>query len=513
MSKYTLLTGATGLVGRYLVRDMLQAGNRLALVVRPSQERGVQERVESILQMWEAQLGRPLERPVCLQGDVSEEDMGLSERDRRWIAGNCDRVLHNAAVLTFHGVDRSREPWRTNVGGTRNVLQLCERLQIKDLHYVSTAYVCGVRTDTVLEDELDAGQDFRNDYEHSKFLAEKMVREADFLDQLTVYRPAVISGDSVTGYTNTYHGLYLYLRLISLIVPLMPVNEEGVHVANLRLNMRGVEPRNIVPVDWVSRVICRLLGTPSAHGRTYHLAPEEPVTPRKIIDFACRYYSTTDVEYCGDDPIPDDEMTDFERDVHAGMSMYESYVTTDPGFDTANLRRFAGDLPCPRIDDDTLLRYIRFCEQDRWGKKKPPKVRPPFQVGDHLARLSRGRRPIGEGAPRQTIGLDVLGPGGGQWSLTLSDGALAGFEPGLPIDERPLLRLTADEFARLTSREPAPPHFGRKLQLNGRSINGELAESLREALFLQSSPELLAVVSSDRHTANLHAEARASSSD
>jgi thioester reductase-like protein len=520
VSKYTLLTGATGLVGRYLVRDLTLAGNRLALVVRPSQKQRAVERVESILQMWEKQLGAPLTRPVCLEGDVSEEGLGLRQASRDWIAEHCDSVLHNAAVLTFHGADRTRDPWRTNVGGTRHVLEVCRQLQIKDLHYVSTAYVSGLREGTVMEDELDEGQGFRNDYEESKFLAEKLVRDADFLDKLTVYRPAVISGDSVTGYTNTYHGLYLYLRLISLIVPLMPKNEDGVRLANLRLNMKGTEPRNVVPVDWVSKVICRLFNTPEAHGSTYHLAPREPITARDVIDFACDYYNTTNVYYCGDDPIPEEEMTDFEKQVHAGMAMYESYVTTDPRFDTTNLKKYVADLSCPEIDREMLLRYLRFCEQDRWGKKKPPKVQSPLWVSDYLDRLRDGDKMsanvAGEQgarhdyAPPQIVGLDVLGPGGGQWQLTLRGGRLVDYEIGLPDAAQPRLQLTAEEFAALTTADTTPRKLGGQLQRNGRHVNGELAESIRNALFSKPSTDLL---KDARRNTPVRAEARASSHD
>jgi thioester reductase-like protein len=518
--KYTLLTGATGLVGRYLVRDLTLAGNRLALIVRPSQKQRAVERVESILQMWEKQLGAPLNRPVCLEGDVSEEGLGLSRASRDWIARHCDALLHNAAVLTFHGADRTREPWRTNVGGTRHVLEVCRRLRINDLHYVSTAYVCGLREGMVKENELDEGQGFRNDYEESKFLAEKLVRDADFLDKLTVYRPAVISGDSVTGYTNTYHGLYLYLRLISLIVPLMPTNEDGVRLANLRLNMKGTEPRNVVPVDWVSKAICRLFNTPEAHGSTYHLAPRDPITARDVIDFACDYYNTTNVYYCGDDPIPEDQMSDFEKQVHAGMSLYESYVATDPRFDTANLKKYAADLPCPEIDREMLLRYLRFCEQDRWGKKKAPKVQIPLWVSDYLDRLRGDARiPVRSGGDKQAtddhtrtqiVGLDVLGPGGGQWQLTLRGGRLVGYEIGLPDAAQPRLQLTAEEFAALTSAGTTPRKLGGQLQRNGQYVNGELADSIRHALF--SKPSIY-VFGDASHSMPMHVQAQTSSHD
>src|SRR5882672_8922564 len=114
VSKYTLLTGATGLVGRYLVRDLLLAGKRLAVIIRASRKENVIERMEGILQKWEADLGRALPRPVCLEGDVCEEGLGLSGDNKRWVAEHCDRVIHNAAILEFHGADRAGEPWRTN---------------------------------------------------------------------------------------------------------------------------------------------------------------------------------------------------------------------------------------------------------------------------------------------------------------------------------------------------------------------------------------------------------------
>ena len=199
---YTLITGATGLVGRYVVRDLLLNGHQLAVVVRPSKKSDPRKRMEEILQYWESQLGRPLPRPVVLAGDIAEPGFAMSDTDQEWVRENVDKIIHSAAILEFYGSDRKGEPWRTNLGGTRNMIALCRDLQIHDIHYVSTAYVAGLQSERAMEDNLDVGQSFRNDYEESKFLAEQEVRAIDFADHVTVYRPAVIAGDSVTGYTN-----------------------------------------------------------------------------------------------------------------------------------------------------------------------------------------------------------------------------------------------------------------------------------------------------------------------
>jgi thioester reductase-like protein len=201
--KRVLLTGATGLVGQYLVRDLLQAGTGLVVVIRPQGRESGRQRLARILAHWEGELGQPLARPVCLEGDLTREGLGLNEEARNWVAQNCGSVLHNAASLTFVGADRAGEPWLSNFTGTRNVLVFCKAAGLREFHDVSTAYVCGQRADLIREQELDCGQEFRNDYEHSKCEAEKLVRSAPFLDRVTVYRPAIIVGDSRTGYTVT----------------------------------------------------------------------------------------------------------------------------------------------------------------------------------------------------------------------------------------------------------------------------------------------------------------------
>ncbi len=374
MSKYTLLIGSTGLVGRYLIRDLLLAGHQLAVVVRSSKKQTYTQRVDEILQMWEEGMDHELPRPVCFEGDVAQQDLGLADDAQSWISENCDSVIHNAAVLTFHGSDRQGEPWRTNVQGTQYVLDLCDKLNIRQMHYVSTSYVSGIQDDVVLEDELPEGQVFRNDYEHSKYLAETMVKRSEFFESTTIYRPSVIAGDSQNGYTNTYHGLYMYLKLISVLVRNQKPDSNGVRHTPVNLRMTGDERRNVVPVDWVSAVICQLFGDPESHGRTYHLTPNTPITPREIVDAGYKYFNSHGVNFVGvDDRNNGDRVGRMDEDLHSNMTMYESYEVTDPEFDTTNLQQFAGNLPCPVIDEEMLHKFWKFGEEDRWGKRRRPK--------------------------------------------------------------------------------------------------------------------------------------------
>ena len=114
---HLLLTGATGLLGRYLMRDLMEKGIPLAVLVRPSRRKSPAIRIEAAMRVWEQQLGRKLPRPVVLEGDISLPDFGLSPEQIKWAAENCDGMLHNAASLSFVTTGRDAEPWKSNVGG------------------------------------------------------------------------------------------------------------------------------------------------------------------------------------------------------------------------------------------------------------------------------------------------------------------------------------------------------------------------------------------------------------
>lgn len=447
---YTLLTGATGLVGRYVVRDLLLNGHQLAVVVRPSKKHSPSERMEQVLQHWESELGRALPRPVVLSGNISDADFGLSASDKDWVTTNVDKIIHSAAILEFYGEDRNGEPWRTNLGGTRNMIELCRDCKIHDIHYVSTAYVAGLQTCRIMEDSLDAGQKFRNDYEESKFLAETEVRAIDFADHVTVYRPAVISGDSVTGYTNTYHGIYLYLRLMALMIPAQPADENGWRHSPIRLRMDGTERRNIIPVDWVSAVTVRLFETPEARGGTYHMAPDKPMSSGDMINWCSNYFKSTGAELCGRDFVPQETREEnedqwmFERLIVENMGTYEPYETTDNDYDMSQLKKFTADIVCPEIDETVIRRYIEFGTEDRWGKRKPTKAVVEFTANELLAQRQNSEAVEGE---LQEVGFDVLGPGGTQVTVEFNSSGIAKITNGLPLSEQtPVLRLSVDEL-------------------------------------------------------------------
>jgi thioester reductase-like protein len=459
------LTGATGFLGRYLLRELLAAGRPVLVLARDLPGHSAQERVDEITAFACETHGRSLPRPVVLCGDLALPDVGLDSIDRRLVAQRCRAIVHAAACVALRHADNG-EPWKTNVGGTQRLLEFCESAGIGEFHHVSTAFVCGNRPGPAREDGPSSQPGFHNDYERSKWEAERRVRSGERL-RATIYRPSVIVGDSLTGHTSSYHAFYRFLELGDRLA--QPVGAARRTLA-LRLPFRGDEPRNLVPVDWVARAIATVVQRPSWHGRTYHLTSPEPVLARSIKEIAEELLGIDGVMLAGAqkpaDPSPIEE-TFFEH-----LDEYWPYADGDPLFDRRNTEDALPDLPCPTIDRAFLTRLIRFGVADRWGRASRNRVKRRGRLDcasyverffpEAVARSSLAKLPIDV-----NFGLDVHD--GGQWQVRLRAGQPVEVRRGSVAGAAIVYRTDGATFdaivrGRLTPQEA---FFERRIQISG----------------------------------------------
>jgi thioester reductase-like protein len=444
---YVLLTGVTGLVGRYLVRDLLQTNVRLAVLVRPSRRQTARQRMETLLAEWEEELGHALPRPVVLEGDISEPDLGLDPAALRWISEHCDSIIHNAASLQFVATSKESEPWRSNVQGVQHVLDVCQQAGIRQFHHVSTAYVCGLREGLILESELDVGQTLSNDYEQSKVEAEKLVRSAPFIDSLTVYRPAIITGDSQTGYTTTYHGFYAPVQLSWTFARNYELNETGLRPGRFRFPLAGYETKNLVPVEWVSAVMAHIFTHPEHHGKTYHLTPRHRVQARllgDVLEQECGFYAVR-FQRDGEDA---GAITEVEQTFRELIGVYATYWRDDPVFDTTNTVAAAPHLPCPSMDRATLAMMARVAIDTNFAAPRSK----PIPVALDVHKLLEGWTDSDDASnrsPADSIHFEVDGPGGGQWTLSTRGGQIVAAELGVDTPADVTVRLDVDTLSGL----------------------------------------------------------------
>src|SRR3954468_5725238 len=197
-----LLTGFPGFIGRRLADRLIGDGASLTALVEPRMAEAAREAAPDGLEV--------------LEGDITEQRLGLSDSDWERLTAEITTVFHLAAVYDLAVPAEIAQ--RVNVDGTGNVLELCvacERLE--RLNYVSTAYVAGWRSGVVYEHELSLGQSFKNHYESTKFQAEVWVRQQMDRIPTTITRPAIVVGDSRTGETQKFDGPYYVLRTVSAL--------------------------------------------------------------------------------------------------------------------------------------------------------------------------------------------------------------------------------------------------------------------------------------------------------
>jgi nucleoside-diphosphate-sugar epimerase len=348
--------------------------------------------------------------------------------------------------MTFRE-DKRGEPFKTNVDGTRHLLEFCRQTGIRQLHHVSTAYICGLRQGKILETDVDAGQTLGNVYEQSKLAAEKLVRAATFLDQVTFYRPASVVGDSRSGYVTSFHGFYLPLQLAHTMAGRVPVRQMDERFF-AKLGLRGDEGKNLVPVDWLSAAIVELVTHPEHHGRTYHLASPEPVPvveiQKVVADAIERYYPKPLAT-----SIAESELQALEALFYEYMTIYQSHWRDDPKFDLTNTLSALPHLPCPKLTYDVLMTVARYPIERNFVAPRHEPPEPQCEVGRKLAAFSAAESP----AAGEPLRLQVTGPGGGQWQLHVVDERIAAVEPGLPLAPTPGFYLSAATFAALESKQ------------------------------------------------------------
>ncbi|MEQ8837920.1 MAG: SDR family oxidoreductase, partial [Lacipirellulaceae bacterium] len=426
---YLLLTGSTGMLGSYLLRDLLIAREPVAVIVRDRATETAQARVEALLQHWERELQRYLPRPKVIVGNLHEPSLGVSDSDQTWLAANCTRVLHSAACVSFQPEPATGEPYRSNLEGTRHVLQLCEQTGIKKFYHVSTAYLGGSEGDKHFEQPVDPqAASFRNDYEKSKAQAEKLVREASFLDHPTFLRPSIIVGDSQTGFAASYRGIDTALRLgyLHLIAKLQEgwkldlelVREvvEGQFIQLLGLD--GSERKDLVPVDWVSQSVLQLMHSPSARGGVFHLTSSDPTRidtmAEAMIAAALESLESQTSKRAG---IPTALMESVGFREH--METYQPYFSDDPKFDRTHLLREEA-VPCPTLDHETLVRLWRTSIEADFSWRPAPVKSSTLNIESKLASLPSQLRDDSQVQWTDGLALELSGAGGGSWHVAFA---------------------------------------------------------------------------------------------
>lgn len=269
----TLVTGFPGFLAAALLPKLLDRTDgetSVACLIQSRYLKLAQERAAEITRTrpeWKSRL-------QLIEGDITLPGLGLSS-DALPLRHDVREAFHLAAVYDL-AVSRPLGQ-KINVEGTVNVLDFlagCGRFD--RLHYVSTCYVSGRHPGPFTERDLDVGQRFNNYYEETKYLAEGEVQKRMQRGLCaTIYRPAIVVGDSRTGETQKYDGPYYAMQWVLRWKSTVPTVVVG-DCRKFRVN--------IVPRDFVIGAIGELSGAETSRGQVYQLCDPHPLTVAELYD-------------------------------------------------------------------------------------------------------------------------------------------------------------------------------------------------------------------------------------
>ena len=250
------VTGATGFIGRHLVRELLKRDGTIHVLVRE----GSRGKVDALIDRLGAEEGRIVPVP----GDLSKEALGVEGFDEK-----IDHLFHLAAIYDIDADDEAME--KANVEGSRHVAEFSNQHEVGRFHHVSSIAVAGAYKGVFQEDMFDEDQKLPHAYHRTKYESEKLVRK-NVEAKTIVFRPGIVVGHSETGEMDKIDGPYYFFKLLQKLRAALPewfplAGPEGGNT-------------NIVPVDFIAKSMDHIAHMPDDElpGDTFHLVDPEPMT-------------------------------------------------------------------------------------------------------------------------------------------------------------------------------------------------------------------------------------------
>ncbi|KAI0646518.1 alpha-aminoadipate reductase Lys1p [Trametes meyenii] len=294
------LTGATGFLGAFILRDLLQRTTRVKKViclVRASDDAKALDRLR------EAAAGRGVwnedwvagGRLEVVKGDLDRPRFGLDSAAWLRVAGEADAVIHNGALV--HWVYPYEKLRSANVLGTLTAIELAAAGKPKLFVFVSSTSAIDTEYYVQLSDSVGAVPEnddlegartaLKTGYGQSKWVSEKLLFEAGRRGlKGHIVRPGYVVGDSATAVTNTDDFLW---RLVKGCIQLGLVPDINNTV-------------NMVPVDHVARCCAAAAVAPLSQPRdalsVLHVAADPRPTFNDFLGALHRYgFATERSEY------------------------------------------------------------------------------------------------------------------------------------------------------------------------------------------------------------------------
>ena len=355
-NKTIFLTGATGFLGSYLLKELIKSDNNIYVLARGSKGITASQRIFDSLIFWDKNISsKDIRKIRIVEGDIAFDDLGVNNKEiMREILSSVEIVIHSAALPDLRKpLDLIR---KINVDGTKNMLELALKLKnLKKYCQISTAYVVGNKSVAKFDESmLDIGQGFNNTYEQTKYEAELLCKEYSMRGiNITIIRPSMIIGDSKSGKTKEFHLFYEPLHFFSK-------NIYDVFPAGMECNI------NLINVDTVCEAICVLLSDEEQN--TYHIVSPNEFKIGEVLRSASKYFGIIMPKFVPKNKFDLSKWTATQRHLSEPFLPYLNFAS---GFSlklTQNKLRHL-DYSLPLVNENSLHTAFNYCSKRGYIKR------------------------------------------------------------------------------------------------------------------------------------------------
>lgn len=384
------ITGITGLLGRNILFELLrQHRQRLQELKvfafgKAQGGKSLQARILDMMRedgayyLGTADISPFADRVTAIGWQLEEEGLGISSEDMEMLRRTpIGLFIHAAATVDFRDSPNVRDALqRVNVTGTARVAALCEKLQIGQFAFISTAYACGMEEGVILPGTTNFEAGFRNPYERSKLEAEVLVREfwsKGKLPQIKIFRPSTICGrllEPLPGQTNKFDIFYAWLAFF-LRLKAKKLGHPGYGEfadIDIRVCFNPNGGLNIIPADYAAKALLQVCRSGTAEQDFHLVSPKE--SPNQMgIPLMFDFIKVALPPF--QDSVPE-QLSPLERLYYEKSvgRIYTPYITSN----TMDFRvdSLLGNLPegfpeCPFVGPSQFVTLLEFARKHNFG--------------------------------------------------------------------------------------------------------------------------------------------------
>lgn len=350
-------------MGSRFVAEALRHGKKVVALARTSAKETAAQRVlQELRENLSAQEIEKYRSHLTIHDyDVSKLHLGLESDIVDSLSKTCDNVFNFVGDTNFFPRDVKRL-FETNVDGSSNLIKsLCMHGAI--FNHISTAYVCGDRSGTIHEDELNVGQQFKNHYEESKMVAEEQVVTFCKKNSISynIFRPSIVIRSHIAhGKMPNLNHFYSFISLIDILRQDAVTRSHASTKDTVTINVRFLGKRkstlNFVDLDYAIKAMFYIVEHSESDNKTYHLVNPKPMNNQEFLDTMMQLYNINGFSIV-EDKKDMNKLNFFERLIKRGLANYIDYFFVNPCFDDKNTRSAlkGSGLKCPTFNGE----YIR----------------------------------------------------------------------------------------------------------------------------------------------------------